>query len=382
MSEVDLDALHMARAIELGRQGDPSPNPHVGCVIARGEEVVGEGHHATAGSEHAEVVALKAAGKKAKGATLYATLEPCNHVGKTPPCVDAILAAGIKRIVIGRRDPNPRVTGGGIERLEQQGVEVKLGVLDQECKALIRPWTHFITTGRSYLSLKLGISLDGRIATRTGASKWITCQESRTRVHQLRGQHDAVMLGVNTVLADDPRLTVRDVPGRSPIRVVIDSRLRLPPSSHLAQTAQQTPTCVMTTHAASATAEQELSALGVRIVRVPATAEGRCDPLAVLQELAAREVVNVLCVGGAELAGSLLAARLPSELHVFVAPVLLGPRGRPGAVDWAGPEAPSDAPRINPARWELCGSDAYVWGPIVFPKKTGTTKPGNTKPGT
>jgi diaminohydroxyphosphoribosylaminopyrimidine deaminase/5-amino-6-(5-phosphoribosylamino)uracil reductase len=372
----DFDAQHMKRALELGRQGDPSPNPHVGCVIARGDQVLGEGHHASAGAEHAEVVALKKAGKKAKGATLYATLEPCNHVGKTPPCVDAILAAGITRVVIGRRDPNPRVTGGGFERLEQANIEVKLGVLDQECKELIRPWAHFITTGRSYLSLKLAVSLDGRIATRTGASKWITCQESRTRVHQLRGQHDAVMLGVNTVLADDPRLTVRDVPGRSPIRVVIDSKLRLPPNSHLAQTAQQTPTCVMTTHAAPTSAEAELGALGVRIVRVPATAEGRCDPQAVLEELAAREVVNVLCEGGAELAGSLLAARLPSELHVFVAPVLLGPRGRPGAVDWAGPESPSDAPRISPPRWELCGSDAYVWGPIVFPKKTGQTKPG------
>jgi diaminohydroxyphosphoribosylaminopyrimidine deaminase / 5-amino-6-(5-phosphoribosylamino)uracil reductase len=372
----DFDTLHMTRAVELGRLGDPSPNPHVGCVIAKDGKVLGEGHHATAGAEHAEIVALKAAGKKARGATLYATLEPCNHVGKTPPCVDAILAAGIARVVVGRRDPNPRVTGGGVERLEKEGIEVKLGVMSAECKDLIRPWAHFITTGRSYLSLKLAISLDGRIATRTGASKWITCQESRTRVHQLRGQHDAVMLGVNTVLADDPRLTVRDVPGRSPIRVVVDSKLRLPPTSHLAQTAQQTPTCVMTTHAAPERAEEELSALGVRIVRVPATAEGRCEPDAILQELAAREVVNVLCEGGAELAGSLLAARLPSELHVFVAPVLLGPRGRPGAVDWAGPEIPSDAPRINPPRWELCGSDAYVWGPIVFPKKTGTTKPG------
>jgi diaminohydroxyphosphoribosylaminopyrimidine deaminase/5-amino-6-(5-phosphoribosylamino)uracil reductase len=180
---------------------------------------------------------------------------------------------------------------------------------------------------------------------------------------------------VNTVLADDPRLTVRDVPGRSPIRVVIDSKLRIPPTAHLAQTAHQTPTCVMTTQAAPEAAQLALEALGVRVVRVPSTAEGRCDPHAVLGELAAREVVNVLCEGGAELAGSLLAARLPSELHVFVAPVLLGPRGRPGAVDWAGPESPSDAPRINPPHWELCGSDAYVWGPIVFPKKT-TTKPG------
>jgi diaminohydroxyphosphoribosylaminopyrimidine deaminase/5-amino-6-(5-phosphoribosylamino)uracil reductase len=366
----DLDSQHMLRALELGRQGDPSPNPHVGCVIAQGDTVLGTGFHATAGAEHAELLALKQAGPAARGATLYATLEPCNHVGKTPPCVDAILEAGIARVVIGRRDPNPRVAGGGIERLEKAGVDVKLGVLDRECKELIRPWAHFITTGKSYLSLKLAVSLDGRIATRTGASKWITCQESRTRVHQLRGQHDAVMLGVNTVLADDPRLTVRDVPGRSPIRVVIDSKLRLPTTSHLAQTALQTPTCVMTTQAATEAAENALAALGVRVVRVPATAEGRCDPHAVLQELAAREVVNVLCEGGAELAGSLLAARLPSELHVFVAPVLLGPRGRPGAVDWAGPESPSDAPRIHPPRWELCGSDAYVWGPLVFPKKT------------
>jgi len=371
----DLDTPHMLRAVELGRQGDPSPNPHVGCVIAQGDKIVGEGHHGTAGAEHAEIVALKAAGAAARGATLYATLEPCNHLGKTPPCVDAILEAGIARVVVGRRDPNPRVTGGGIERLEKAGVEVKLGVLDRECKDLIRPWAHFITTGKSYLSLKLAVSLDGRIATRTGASKWITCQESRARVHQLRGQHDAVMLGVNTVLADDPRLTVRDVPGRSPIRVVIDSKLRIPPTAHLAQTALQTPTCVMTTQAAPEAAQQALEALGVRVVRVPSTAEGRCDPHAVLAELAAREVVNVLCEGGAELAGSLLAARLPSELHVFVAPVLLGPRGRPGAVDWAGPESPSDAPRINPPHWELCGSDAYVWGPIVFPKKP-TTKPG------
>jgi diaminohydroxyphosphoribosylaminopyrimidine deaminase/5-amino-6-(5-phosphoribosylamino)uracil reductase len=366
----DLDSQHMLRALELGRQGDPSPNPHVGCVIAQGDSVLGTGFHATAGAEHAELLALKQAGPAARGATLYATLEPCNHVGKTPPCVDAILEAGIARVVIGRRDPNPRVAGGGIERLEKAGVDVKLGVLDRECKELIRPWAHFITTGKSYLSLKLAVSLDGRIATRTGASKWITCQESRTRVHQLRGQHDAVMLGVNTVLADDPRLTVRDVPGRSPIRVVIDSKLRLPTTSHLAQTALQTPTCVMTTQAATEAAENALAALGVRVVRVPATAEGRCDPHAVLQELAAREVVNVLCEGGAELAGSLLAARQPSELHVFVAPVLLGPRGRPGAVDWAGPESPSDAPRIHPPRWELCGSDAYVWGPLVFPKKT------------
>jgi len=371
MNETELSM--MRRALELGRLGDPSPNPHVGCVIAKGDEIVAEGHHAAAGGDHAEVAALRLAGDAARGATLYVTLEPCNHEGRTGPCVDAILAAGIRSVVIGCRDPNPRVAGGGLERLEKAGVEVKAGVLEPECTELVRPWAHFITNGTSYLALKLAVSLDGRIATRSGASKWITCSESRSRVQQLRAQHDAVLVGVATVLADNPRLTVRDVPGRSPIRVIVDSKLRIPLTCQVVQTAQQTPTCVVTTPAAQRSAIEELEALGVRVIRVPATAEGRCEPSAILEELASREVVNVLCEGGAELAGSLLAAQLPKELHVFVAPVLLGPRGRPGAVDWAGPESPPDAPRIDPVHWELCGSDAYVWGPLVSPKKAART---------
>ncbi|HEX6275717.1 MAG TPA: bifunctional diaminohydroxyphosphoribosylaminopyrimidine deaminase/5-amino-6-(5-phosphoribosylamino)uracil reductase RibD [Polyangiaceae bacterium] len=359
----------MARAIALAQKAEPSPNPRVGSVIATGETVIAEGFHSAAGEDHAEVVALKAAGERARGSTLYVTLEPCNHDGRTPPCVDAIVAAGVARVVVGYRDPNPSVRGGGAERLLASGIDVKLGVLESECAALVKAWEHFVTNGSSYLALKLAVSLDGRIATRTGASKWITCPESRTRVQILRSQHDAVMVGVNTVLADNPRLTVRDVPGRSPIRVVVDSKLRLPPSSQLAQTAQQTPTCVVTTMSAPRAQEEALAALGVRVVRVRATAEGRCDMTAVLQALASREVVSVLCEGGAELAGTVLAAGLTHELHVFVAPVLLGPRGRPGAVDWAGPERPADAPRIDPVHWELCGTDAYVWGPLAVPKK-------------
>jgi diaminohydroxyphosphoribosylaminopyrimidine deaminase / 5-amino-6-(5-phosphoribosylamino)uracil reductase len=365
----DVEATLMAQAIKLAHKADPSPNPRVGCVIADGETVVGEGFHSAAGQDHAEIVALKAAGGRARGKTLYVTLEPCNHDGRTPPCVDAILAAGIGRVVIGYHDPNPSVRGGGAERLTAAGIDVKLGVLEAECGALVKAWEHFITTGSSYLALKLAVSLDGRIATRTGASKWITCPESRTRVQILRSQHDAVMVGVNTVLADNPRLTVRDVPGRNPIRVIVDSRLRLPLTSQIVQTAQQTPTCVMTTPAAPRAQEDMLAAAGVRVVRVPATAEGRCDMVAVLHELASREVVSLLCEGGAELAGTVLAAGLTRELHVFVAPVLLGPRGRPGAVDWAGPERPADAPRIDPVHWELCGTDAYVWGPLAVPKK-------------
>ena len=373
----DLDQELMRSAIALGEKGDPSPNPHVGSVVANAQgEVLGQGFHESTGLDHAEMAALKAAGSSARGQTLYVSLEPCNHQGRTPPCVDAILAAGIKRVVIGCRDPNPRVAGGGIERLREAGVEVVEGVLEAEAQNLIKGWSKFITTGQSYLTLKLAISLDGRIATRTGASKWITGPESRMRVQTLRASHDAVMVGVNTVLADNPRLTVRDVPGRSPVRVIVDSKLRIPATAQVVQTATQIPTCVVTTLAAPKALEEALQAHGVRVIRVPPTAEGRCEPTIMLRELAAREVVNVMCEGGSELGGSLLASGLADELHVFVAPILLGPRGRPGAVDWAGPENPSDAPRIDPPRWELCGGDAYVWGPLKYPKKTSRTSPG------
>jgi diaminohydroxyphosphoribosylaminopyrimidine deaminase/5-amino-6-(5-phosphoribosylamino)uracil reductase len=367
----DIDSKLMARALELGRGGDPSPNPHVGCVVAMGDRVLGEGFHQAAGQDHAEIVALKGAGAAARGATLYVTLEPCNHEGRTPPCVDAIIAAGLRRVVVGTRDPNPRVPGGGLERLRAAGIEVTEGVLESQAKGLIKPWAKFITQGVSYLTLKLALSLDGRIATRTGASKWITSPESRLRVQALRALHDAVMIGVNTVLTDDPRLTVRDVPGRSPVRVIVDSKLRLPLTSQIVQTAQQIPTCVATTQQAPRSTVDALEALGVRVIRVPTTAEGRCDTVALLRELAMREVVTVMCEGGSELAGSLLAHGSVDELHVFMAPRLLGPRGRPGAVDWAGPENPADAPHMDPPHWELSGVDAYVWGPLVYPKRAG-----------
>jgi diaminohydroxyphosphoribosylaminopyrimidine deaminase/5-amino-6-(5-phosphoribosylamino)uracil reductase len=365
----------MAKAIELAQGGDPSPNPHVGALVADGTGVIGEGFHNLAGDDHAEIVALKAAGARAAGKTLYVTLEPCNHVGRTAPCVDAILKAKIKRVVIGCRDPNPHVPGGGVERLREAGVDVAVGVLEEQAARVIRPWKKYIVDGAAYLSLKLAISLDGRVATRAGVSKWITGPQSRARVHALRASYDATMVGVNTVVTDDPRLTVRDVPGRSPVRVVIDSKLRIPLDCNLVTTAKEVPTCVITTVDASEATGERLEAAGVSLVRVPASASGRCDMAAALRGLAAREVVSVLCEGGAELAGSLLADRHPNELHVFIAPILLGPRGYPGAVDWAGPEAPSHAPRIDPPTWELCGSDAYVFGPIVYPKKKPTPAP-------
>ena len=360
----------MTEAVEIGHQGDPSPNPHVGAVIVKDGQVVGRGFHASAGDRHAEIVALDQAGERARGATLYVTLEPCNHFGKTPPCTDAIIKAGISRVVAGCADPNPNVPGGGVAKLKGAGIEVFTGILPNPCKALIRPWRKYITQGTAYLTLKLATSLDGRIATKTGASKWITSPDSRARGHRLRAAHDAVLVGVSTILADDPQLTVREgPPARNPIRVIVDSGLRIPLSSTVVTTAGEVPTCVVTTPTSSVKAEEALAERGVNVVRVAANTQGRCDMKAALRALAQREVVSVLCEGGAELAGSLLADQLAEELHFFIAPVLLGPRGRPCAVDWAGPDDVSAAPRLHRPKWDLSGTDAYLTGRVRYPSK-------------
>jgi diaminohydroxyphosphoribosylaminopyrimidine deaminase/5-amino-6-(5-phosphoribosylamino)uracil reductase len=358
----------MMRAIELGHEGRPSPNPHVGAVVVKDGQIVGEGRHERAGADHAEVQALKEAKGAAEGATLYVTLEPCNHRGRTPPCVDALIAAKLARVVIGCSDPNPHVTGGGAARLRAAGIEVTEGLAEPAARALIATWTKFITTGLPYVSLKLALSLDGRIATRSGASKWVTGPEARALVHMLRSRHDAVAVGIGTALADDPRLTVRDASGVSPTRVVFDTKLRLPRHSRLVETAVDVPTWVVCSGDAPSDAEEALTARGVEILRVPSSAEGRLDAGAALRLLATKGIVTLMIEGGAELAGSVLAGRWADELHAFVAPILLGPRGRPGAVDWAGPATPADAPRIASATWELCGSDAYVRGPLQYPQ--------------
>ncbi|HZF53006.1 MAG TPA: bifunctional diaminohydroxyphosphoribosylaminopyrimidine deaminase/5-amino-6-(5-phosphoribosylamino)uracil reductase RibD [Polyangiaceae bacterium] len=371
----NFDTETMRLAIDEARKALPSPNPPVGAVVvgADGRTVVATASHLRAGEDHAEGLALAMAGERARGGTIYVTLEPCNHHGRTPPCVDAILNAGIKRVVIGCADPNPNVAGGGARRLADAGVSVELGVAAAEARSLIKPWTKFITSGMPHVSLKLALSLDGRIATRSGASKWVTGPEARTKVQELRAMHDAVAVGIGTAIADDPRLTVRDTAltayGRSPVRIVFDTQLRLPLHSRLAQTTSEVPTWVLCGPEAPEPAEQALADAGCTVVRVPSSAEGRVDMSAALRLLASQGIVSLLVEGGAELAGSLLASRSADELHAFIAPILLGPRGRPGAVDWAGPDTPTEAPRIVEPRWELCGRDAYVFGPLSFPSR-------------
>lgn len=359
----------MAMALAEAEHGRPSPNPHVGAVVVSQGKLVSRAHHERAGGDHAELAALKAAGEAARGATVYVTLEPCNHHGKTPPCTDALISAGVQRVVIAARDPNPHVRGGGIEALRKAGIEVVTGVLEEHALALVSPWRKHITQGLPYVSLKLALSLDGRIATRSGASKWVTGPEARAKVHALRSVHDAVAVGIGTAVADDPRLTVRDSPGTSPVRVVFDTNLRLPLDSQLVLSASEIPLVVICSTEASPKAEGVLTDLGVVVLRAPESTEGRVDVEAALRMLAERGIVTLMVEGGAELAGSFLAQRMADELHAFLAPALFGPRGRPGAVDWKGPETPIAAPRIASPVWECCGDDAYVHGPIVFPEE-------------
>ncbi|MCC6523541.1 MAG: bifunctional diaminohydroxyphosphoribosylaminopyrimidine deaminase/5-amino-6-(5-phosphoribosylamino)uracil reductase RibD [Polyangiaceae bacterium] len=374
MSDKAFDQQMMRKALERARRARPSPNPPVGAVVVDADgQLVAAAHHLEAGTPHAEMAALQEARDAARGGTLYVTLEPCNHEGRTPPCVDAILASGVTRVVVGCLDPNPHVAGGGAERLRAAGITVDIGVAAVESRTLIAPWAKFITTGMPHVALKLALSLDGRIASRSGASKWVTGPEARAKVQELRARCDAVAVGIGTAVQDDPRLTVRDrtlLPeGKNPVRIVLDSQLRLPLGSRLVTTAPQVPTWVLTTEQGSPEAEAALVDAGCTVMRVAASAEGRVDVPAALRAIAERGVVSALFEGGAELIGSLLAGQLADELHAFVAPLLLGPRGRSGVVDWAGPETPAEAPRIDSPSWEVCGQDAYAFGVIHYPDR-------------
>ncbi len=315
----------MALALASRAEGRTSPNPMVGAVVVRRGRVVGRGYHHRAGGPHAEVLALEQAGSAAAGATLILNLEPCCHYGKTPPCTDAIIQARVARVVAGMRDPNPRVDGGGFEALRAAGIEVEVGVLEEACKRFNEEYVHFITTGRPFVILKLAASLDGRIATAKGASKWITGERARRHVHRLRSRVDAVMVGAGTVRADDPSLTVRldDSPARNPARVVVDSALGISPRAKVFSARAQARVIVATTPRASAKNERRVAATGATVVRVRAR-RGRVDLAALLARLAKLGITSVLVEGGSELATALWRAQLVDKLMLFLAPCILG----------------------------------------------------------
>lgn len=359
----DEDVRYMRRALALARRaaGRTRPNPMVGAVVVREGRVVGEGYHRQAGTPHAEVHALQAAGPLARGATLYVSLEPCAHHGRTPPCTDAILAAGIRRVVAATVDPNPLVAGRGLERLRRAGLEVATGVLEEEARELNAAFFKYITAGRPLVTFKYAMTLDGKVASRTGAARWISSPAARRLVHRWRAAADAVVVGVGTVLADDPELTVRLVRGRDPVRVVVDSRLRTPASARVVAAAARSPapTWIATTELAPPERRAALAAAGAEVLVLPARG-GRVDLHGLLAELARREITGVLLEGGPTLAAAFLEEGLVDRVAAFVCPLLLGGVTAPGPVGGAGRADPAEALPLQDVRWRRVGDDLLV----------------------
>ncbi len=351
----------MQRARELAEQGryTATPNPLVGAVVVRDGAVVGEGWHARAGGAHAEVAALERSGSSARGAELYVTLEPCNHHGKTPPCTDAILRAGIRRVVAGHLDPNPRMRGRSVEILREAGIEVE--VLDDTLfERQNEQFLHLMVTGRPFVHVKLATTLDGRIAAAGGESKWITGEAARERAHLLRAEAGAVLVGAGTVRADDPLLTPRGLLDEPPsvTRVVLDPRLSIPRDARLIRTADENPVVVFMSEGASADWADEFRSLGVEVVPAPMTSGG-LDLVFVLEELGRRGIRGVLVEGGGETAGRFVSRGLANKMTLFYAPKVLGERGIPlmGSLRVAGMD---EAPEFRVDVVEQVGEDVAV----------------------
>lgn len=356
------DASFMRRALELAERGRglTSPNPMVGAVVVRDGEIVGEGFHARAGAPHAEVEALRAAGARARNATLYVTLEPCNHHGRTAPCAPVVQAAGVTRVVAALADPNPFVAGGGADALRAAGISVETGLLAEEAAAQNRVFVTAMRERRPHVTLKAGMTADGKIADVHGTARWITGEAARQEAHRQRSEADAIVVGVTTVLRDDPALTVRLETAwpREPYRVVLDTTARTPPRARLISGANAARALIAVGDAAPARRVAELEAAGAVVLRSP-TRDGRVAVDAVLAALFAREVRGVLLEGGGEIHAAFLEAGLVDRVALFVAPVLLGGREAPSVVGGAGRELKS-AVRLGPMSVRAVGLDLLL----------------------
>jgi len=331
-------------AAEKGR-GTVEPNPLVGAAIVRDGRLVGIGHHERFGGPHAEIYALAAAGDAARGATLYVTVEPCCHFGKTPPCTDAILAAGIGRVVAAIRDPFPQVDGGGLSLLQSAGIRVETGTLAEQARAQNAPYLKRVTTGFPYVTAKWAMTLDGKTAVACGDSRWISSEPSRRIVHELRGRMDAIVVGIGTVETDDPLLTARPPGPRCAARIILDSGCRLPLSSRLVQTAGDFPVVVATTHRASLQNRSQLSARGCDVLVLPGLDRVPVVPL--LQELGGRGMTNVLVEGGGAVLGSFFDAGQIDAVEIYIAPLIDGGDHGRTAVMGRGHAAMGDVPRVR-----------------------------------
>jgi len=330
--------MKMAMVLAEKGRGTTSPNPMVGAVIVKNGRVIGEGFHEKAGGPHAEIHALTQAGENAREATLYVTLEPCNHTGRTPPCTEAILKSGIRAVVAGMRDPNPAVAGGGLAFLEQHGIATTVGVLEDACRRLNEAFVKYVTTGLPFVILKCASTLDGRIATVTGDSKWITNPRSREFVHSLRHGVDAIMVGIGTIKTDNPSLTTRleGVQGEDPLRVILDTRLSIPLDAKLLHLSSPSDTLIVTSRSVAPEKTKALEKLGARVLAVDAR-QGRIDLLSLMRELGRMEIMSLLIEGGSAVNGSALRAGIVDKVHMFFAPKICGGEGMPIC---AGPGVP------------------------------------------
>lgn len=354
----------MAEAIALAATADfhTSPNPMVGALVVRDGAVIGRGYHHRAGEEHAEVLALREAGDRARGAALYVTQEPCVHHGRTPPCSDAVIAAGVKRVVVGMQDPNPKVDGRGLQALRDAGIAVTAGVLADRVQKLNEFFVKHATTGLPFVTAKFAMSLDGRIATHSGESKWITSEEAREQVHRLRHAHDAILVGANTVVRDDPNLTTR-LPGgngRSPLRVVVDSRLRVPVDARIFQ--QESGSVLLaTSDRARGDRLREFEQQGVPVAVLP-TSQGRVGLTDLLQHLGKRDCISMLIEGGSSMHGSAFDQGLVDKVVAFIAPRIIGGIEAPGAVGGHGVDRLADAHALRDVEVRQLGPDLMVSG--------------------
>lgn len=366
MVNSEADRRYMSLALELARRGEGhvEPNPIVGSVVVRDGHVVGEGWHERFGAPHAEVNALAQAGERARGGTLYVTLEPCCHTGKTPPCTHAILAAGVSRVVAAMEDPFPRVAGGGFRALQEAGVACDVGVLQAEARALVAPYLKLTETGRPWVIAKWAMTLDGKIATHSGSSQWISGEASRGIVHQLRGRVDAILVGAGTARADDPLLTARPSGPRTPLRIVLGEVDR---ASQLVATAGETPFLMVVDQRRAAGDYRWLTDAGGELLVIDAP-DRETQITRLLDELGRRRVTNLLVEGGSQVLGHLFDAGEVDEVHAFIAPKIIGGTGAPSPVAGRGLEEMAEAIPLGNLRSEQVDNDVYLSGRMVRPR--------------
>lgn len=361
------DEMYMRLALDMakGAKGQTGVNPIVGCVLVKDGRIIGMGAHLRRGEGHAEVHALQMAGAEAEGCTAYVTLEPCSYFGKTPPCSGRLIDHGVKRVVVAAVDPNPQVAGKGIERLRSAGIEVDVGLLAEEASAMNEAFNKYIVTGMPFVTMKTASTLDGKIAAKTGDSKWITGDLSRAYVHTMRHQHQGILVGVDTVIADDPQLNTRlTVPALQPVRIVADSRLRLPLEARVLQNLQQQPTIVLTTGLSSGERRRALEELGAAILICGSGPQ--VDLRLAMKQLGQREIGSILLEGGGRLNGAMLEQGLVDKIMLFMAPKIIGGKQSPQAISMEGWDRMKDALRLERFKAESVGEDICLSGYPVY----------------